>query len=245
MLIGHIKEIVRHPVKSFHGESVQKTKVMDYGLYGDRSHAFLDETRPGKFLTITQFQEMVRYKARFTRFIGEELLEEYPKVEIITPDGKVFYWGVEELTKEIENKSKRKVSPISYTPLHVPIGAIEEEHIQLVTDASLNKLKEVWGKKEINYQRFRPNLLISLKDKVPFIEEQWFGKRMKIGQNVEIQLKRHCERCMIINVDPDDAERDSSLLKTVVKERNNHFGVYASVMKTGEIHVGDEVLLFD
>ncbi|HEK9104135.1 TPA: MOSC domain-containing protein, partial [Bacillus pseudomycoides] len=60
---------------------------------------------------------------------------------------------------------------------------------------------------------------------------------------VEIQLKRHCERCMIITVDPDNTERDSTLLKTVVKERNNHFGVYASVVKTGEIHVGDEVLL--
>jgi uncharacterized protein len=90
MLIGHIKEIVRYPVKSFNGESVQKTKVMEYGLYGDRSHAFLDKTRPGKFLTITQFPEMVRYKARF---VGEELMEEYPRVEITTPEGKVVDWG--------------------------------------------------------------------------------------------------------------------------------------------------------
>lgn len=68
---------------------------------------------------------------------------------------------------------------------------------------------------------------------------------MKIGREVEIQLKRHCERCMIITVDPDNAESDSTLLKTVVKERNNHFGVYASVVKTGEIHVDDEVLLIE
>ncbi|KPU52578.1 hypothetical protein AN402_1642 [Bacillus wiedmannii] len=33
MLIGHIKEIVRHPVKSFHGENVNQTKIMEYGLY--------------------------------------------------------------------------------------------------------------------------------------------------------------------------------------------------------------------
>lgn len=66
MLVGHIKELVRHPVKSFFGESVQETQIMDYGLYGDRSHAFLDETRKNKFLTITQFPEMVRYKARFS-----------------------------------------------------------------------------------------------------------------------------------------------------------------------------------
>lgn len=119
MLLGNIKEIIRHPVKSFHGEKVQKTKIMEYGLYGDRSHAFLDKTRPEKFLTITQFQEMVRYKARF---VGEERLEKYPKVEITTPDGRVYDWGNEELTKEIENKSKRKISFISYTPTHVPIG---------------------------------------------------------------------------------------------------------------------------
>jgi hypothetical protein len=241
MLIGHIKEIVRYPVKSLHGESVQKTKVMEYGLYGDRSHAFLDETRPGKFLTITQFPEMVRYKARF---VGEELMEEYPRVEITTPEGKVVDWGDEDLIREIENKSKRKVSLVKYTPSYVPLGAIEEEHIQLVTDASLLKLKEIWGK-EVNYQRFRPNLLISLKEKVPFIEETWFGRRIKIGREVEIQLKRHCERCMIITVNPDNAEQDSSLLKTLVQQRNNHFGVYASVIKTGEIHVGDEVFLLE
>lgn len=242
MLIGHIKEIVRHPVKSFYGESIKETKIMEYGLYGDRSHAFLDETRKGKFLTITQFPEMTRYKAKF---VGEELMEEYPKVEIITPEGKVINWGDKELIKEIEHKSKRKVSLVTYTPLHVPLGAIEEEHIQLVTDASLDKLKEIWGKTEVDSRRFRPNLLISLKEKIPFIEEEWFDKRIKIGKEVEIQLKRHCERCMIITVNPNNAEQDSTLLKTIVKERNNHFGIYASVLKTGKIHIGDEVLLFE
>ncbi|KKO53941.1 MOSC domain-containing protein [Paenibacillus sp. DMB20] len=242
MLIGHIQEIVRHPVKSFRGESVQETRIMEYGLYGDRSHAFLDETRKGKFLTITQFPDMVRYQARFA---GEESMEKYPKVEIITPEGKVTEWGDEELTKEMENKSKRSVSLVSYSPSNVPLGAIEEEHIQLVTDASVDEMKEIWGRTELDYRRFRPNLLISLEKKIPFIEEGWFGKRIRIGNDVVIELKRHCERCMIITIDPEHAERDATLLKTVVKERNNHFGVYASVISTGKIHVGDEVLLLE
>ncbi|WP_299093263.1 MOSC N-terminal beta barrel domain-containing protein [uncultured Metabacillus sp.] len=240
MLIGHIKEIVRHPVKSFSGESVKKTNIMEYGLYGDRSHAFLDDTRKGKFLTITQFPEMVTYKARFA---GEESMEQYPKVEVITPEGKAMNWEDEELLEEIARKSKRTISPITYTPARVPLGAIEEEHIQLVTDASLMKLKDIWGKTDVDYRRFRPNLLISLQEKIPFIEEEWFGRHLKIGSEVEIQLKRHCERCMIITVDPENADRDASLLKTIVKERKNHFGVYASVIKTGQIHLGDEVVL--
>lgn len=240
MLIGQIQEIVRHPVKSFRGENVSQTKIMEYGLYGDRSHAFLDDTKQGEFLTITQFPEMVQYQARF---VGEEKIEKYPKVEIITPEGRLFDWGAEELTKELESKSNRKISPIIYSPTHVPIGAIAVENILIVTDASLNSLKEIWGKAEINHRRFRPNLIISLEEKIPFIEETWFGKTMKIGNEVEIQFNKYCKRCMIITVDPDSAKKDSSLLKTVVKERNQNFGVYAKVIKTGKIHVGDEVRL--
>jgi uncharacterized protein len=109
----------------------------------------------------------------------------------------------------------------------------------------LDYLEELWGGKEIDVRRFRPNLFISLIDKVPFSEEKWMGRRIKIGSEVEIQLVAHCQRCMIITVNPDNAELDSSLLKTVVKERKSNFGVYASVIKTGEIQVGDEVLLLD
>lgn len=82
-------------------------------------------------------------------------------------------------------------------------------------------------------------------NKKPFLEEKWFGKRLQIGDRVELEIKRHCERCMIITVDPTDSKRDPSLLKTVVKERKNHFGVYASVIRTGEISLGDQVFLKD
>lgn len=242
MFIGHIKEIVRHPVKSFRGESVQKTKIMNYGLYGDRSHAYLDETKDGDFLTITNFQEMVRYKAEF---VGEESVDEYPKVKVTTPEGKVIDWKDQELIEELENKSNRKISTINYSPTRVPIGPIAVEHVLLATDASLEKLKELWGKDEVDMRRFRPNLFISLKDKVPFIEEEWIGRCIKIGTEVEMELVGHCKRCMIITVDPDNAERDPSLHKTVIKESNGNFGVYASVIRTGDIHVHDEVHLMD
>ncbi|MGG0720179.1 MOSC N-terminal beta barrel domain-containing protein [Robertmurraya massiliosenegalensis] len=240
MLIGEIQEIVRHPIKSFDGEKVQKSKIMSYGLYGDRSHAYIDKTRNGKFLTIAHFPEMVRYKAKF---VGEESIEEYPKVEVTTPEGKVLDWEDAEIISEMENKTKRELSTIQYSPSYVPIGPIAVEHILLVTDASLVNLKETWGNDDIDFRRFRPNLFISLNEKKPFIEEEWIGRRIKIGSSVEIQLVSHCPRCMIITVDPDNSERDPSLHKTLIKERKNNFGVYASVIKTGEIYVGDEVVL--
>lgn len=241
MLIGYIRDIVRYPVKSFRGESVNKTNVMNYGLFGDRSHAYLDESRPGKYLTITQFPEMVRYKAGF---MGEENLNKYPPVRITAPDGKQVPWNDEQLIKELEQHASAEITPVQYSPIHVPEGAIEEENILVVTDASLMKMKELWGKEELDFQRFRPNLVLSLIKYEPFMEDQWFGKTMKIG-DVELKVKRHCERCMIITVDPESGDRDPSLHKTVISERNNHFGVYVTVLKTGEIAAGDEVYLFE
>ncbi|MFB7641279.1 MOSC domain-containing protein [Peribacillus butanolivorans] len=188
MLVGHVQEITRHPVKSFTGEQVQKTKVMGYGLYGDRSHAFKDKN--GKFLTITQVPEMVRYQAVFS---GEEALDHYPEIQVKTPSGNVLTWGDTAFQEEMDQLLKQEASFVEYSPAHIP----------------------------------------------------WFGKRLQIGDHVELEIKRHCERCMIITVDPTDSKRDTSLLKTVVKERKNHFGVYASVIRTGEISLGDQVFLKD
>ncbi|GGK32236.1 molybdenum cofactor sulfurase [Caldalkalibacillus thermarum] len=239
MLIGHIKSILRYPVKSFSGEQIKKTNVMPYGLYGDRSHGLMDENRPGKFLTLTQWPEMVCYQAKFS---GRESLEEYPQVQVKTPEGKTLIWGDQQLIQELEQRSQRKVSPVNYRPGHVPLGAIEEEHIQLVTDASLTRLSELWGR-EVDVRRFRPNFLIQLIDFVPFIEDTWIGRRLKIGEQVELEVQRHCERCMIITINPADGTRDPSFLKTVVRHRQNRFGVYATVVKTGVVVEGDPVVM--
>lgn len=239
MLVGSIQEITRHPVKSFAGEQVKATKVMDYGLYGDRSHAFKD--KQGKFITITQVPEMVRYQAFFS---GEETLNAYPELKVKAPDGNVLTWGDKAFREEMDLLLRREAEAVEYPPSHIPFGAIEEENILLVSDASIAELTKLWGN-EVDGRRFRHNLVLSLVNKTPFLEESWFGKRIIIGNDVELEIKRHCERCMIITVDPGDSHKDPSLLKTVVKERNNHFGVYASVLRTGQIRLGDQVFLKD
>lgn len=240
MVIGEIGEIIRYPIKSFQGESVQNTTIEPYGLYGDRSHAFLDLTRPGKFLTATQLPEMVAYRARF---IGPESTERFPDIMVTTPSKETYTWGNAALQKRLAEASGRELSAIQYAPHHVPIGAIEEEHLLLTTDASLAKLEELWGE-SVDNCRFRPNIRISLYEPIPFLEETWFGKRLIVGE-AEIIVKRHCERCMIITIDPDTGDRSPSLLKTVAQQRSNYFGVYASVQRTGKISVGDKIYLAD
>ncbi|MEH7220324.1 MOSC domain-containing protein, partial [Bacillus toyonensis] len=52
-----------------------------------------------------------------------------------------------------------------------------------------------------------------------------------------------CERCMIITIDPNTLTLETTLLKTIVQKRNNHFGVYASVIKPGKVNIGDSIVL--
>ncbi|GIP46356.1 molybdenum cofactor sulfurase [Paenibacillus sp. J45TS6] len=242
MYVGRIKEIVRHPIKSFQGERVPCTQVMEYGLYGDRSHAFVHKSNQNQYVTITQLPQMASFQAHFT---GQEIGKHYPPVEVITPEAQKYYFGDEELTRKLEELYKKEIVPIQYEPAHVPLGAIEEEPIQLVTDASITQLEKLWGNDEVDSRRFRPNFVLSLAEQIPFMEEQWFGKRMQIGENVILLIKRPCKRCSIINIDPENAKRDPSLLKKVVTERNNQFGIYASVLRTGIVTEGDEVTLLD
>ncbi|MBD7970730.1 MOSC domain-containing protein [Paenibacillus gallinarum] len=242
MYVGRIKEIVRHPIKSFQGERVPRTQVMEYGLYGDRSHAFVHKSNKNQYVTITQLPQMASFQANFT---DQEDREHYPRVEVVTPLGQKYYFGDEELNRTLEELYKKEIVPIQFQPAHVPLGAIEEEPIQLVTDASITQLEKIWGNNEVDSRRFRPNFVLSLVDQVPFMEEQWLGKRMQIGENVILLIKRPCKRCSIINIHPENAKRDPSLLKKIVTERNNQFGIYASVLHTGIVSEGDEVTLLD
>lgn len=242
MKVGTIKEIIRHPVKSFGGESVAETRLMSYGLYGDRSHAFLDTSRPGKFLTITQAPEMATFSARFA---GKEQDNMFPAVIIRMPDGSSAKWGDPRVAGYLESLTGKKTEQIQYSPKSVPLGPIEEEHLQLVSAASLRKLGEMRGR-EVDHRRFRANIILDIEGSVPFAEESWFGKKLIIGSGGSvIMIKRHCERCQIITVDPEDAGKDAALLKMVAKERSNHFGVYASVVRTGPIRTGDAIYLAD
>lgn len=240
MKVGTVREIVRHPIKSFHGENVSNTRIMDYGLYGDRSHAFIDNSNKGKYLTITQFQELARYHARFKE---EESMNGYPIVEVETPEGKLLDWEDDALRLELERKSGRSLSPIRFTPTAVPIGAIERAPLHIVSASSIAEMERLWGEGTIDWRRFRPNLLLTFDDETPFVEETWCGREVKIGQEAIIRLEGLCDRCMIITVDPENGSKAPSLLKTVVKERRKHFGVYASVLKTGNIQVGDSIYL--
>ncbi|SFL77391.1 hypothetical protein SAMN03159341_109236 [Paenibacillus sp. 1_12] len=236
--IGEIIEINRYPVKSFAGERVQISKVETYGLYGDRSYAFIDETKEGwdSYITARNIPEMLGYKAEF---IGESLESELPQIQVTSPTGQNFIWN-EDLLDEIQRHFKKKITMRSYEPQKSELMAVDTSSILIITTTSLRKLEEMWGKR-LDLRRFRANLIVSLDDD-SFNESDWIGKRLVVG-NTELQVDLFCRRCSMITIDPDTLKLDTTLLRKVNEEMNLNFGVYASVVKTGQIHVGEKVYI--
>lgn len=238
--IGRIAQINRYPVKSFAGESLASCRIDAYGLYGDRSRAFIDETKSGwdQYFTARNSASMLGYTAKLTS--GDEG-GAFPKVRITAADGRKLEWD-ESLLAEIQALSKNKLALKQFSPVHDELLGVDEGGILVITDKSLRRLEELWGK-PLDGRRFRANLLIETNEEAGD-EQDWIGKQLKIG-DVVLDIQSACSRCSMITIDPERLDRDSSLLKTVNEYMQLAFGVYASVRKTGAISAFDEVQLTD
>ncbi|WEG13249.1 MOSC domain-containing protein [Pullulanibacillus sp. KACC 23026] len=237
-LIGKIKEMNRYPVKSFKGETLDSTRIEKNGVYGDRCFAFIDETKSGwhRYITARQIPAMLSYQARLSH---EGFNDPFPKLQITTPEGHFLTWN-DDLLKEIQAYTKKKVSMINLKPTGSDLLAVDEASLLIVTTASLNKLEHLWGK-PLDSRRFRANLVIAVENE-ELNENEWIGKKLKIN-DVTLSIDSFCERCAMVTLDPETIDRDKSLLKTINDDMNLKFGLYASVTQTGHIHKDAPVYL--
>ena len=115
--------------------------------------------------------------------------------------------------------------------------------INLLTTASLQKMAQLNPSAIWDVRRFRPNFLIETSDELDgLVEAGWAGRVLRVGE-VELKLEIPCARCGMTTHAQKDLPKDSSILRTVVKEGNQNMGVYASVISGGSVNVGDVVEL--
>ena len=88
-------------------------------------------------------------------------------------------------------------------------------------------------------RRFRLNIMLATD--TAFIENQWCGAKLHIGDAV-IEIIDHVGRCAAINVDPATATRETDYL-AIMRDNfgHSHLGVFGRVIKKGDICTGDSV----
>jgi uncharacterized protein YcbX len=118
--------------------------------------------------------------------------------------------------------------------------------IHLVTTTSLRMLARLSPSSDVDVRRFRPNVLVDTSDADGdgFPEADWLGKRLTLGNGVEVEVVAPCPRCvMVTRRVGDDLGQDRPLLRTIVREADQNLGVYATVVNGGRIAEGDRVAL--
>ena len=134
--------------------------------------------------------------------------------------------------------------PMSVATFQNPPGTFFDcFSLLLMTDASLKTLQSAAPESEIDVRRFRPNLVLET-SATGYPEQSWAGRRVRIG-SCELQLTVPCPRCVMTTHGFADLPRDTSIMRTLVRECRHELGIYADVITPGEIRLGDTLTWMD
>lgn len=265
-LVGHLKALWRYPVKSMQGEALEVSKVGKQGLVGDRTYALWDvkTSRVASAKNPKKWATLLDCQATFEE--TPEMGEPMPPVHITLPIGATVTSTQPDINPLLSNWIEREVQFLSSVPekpsldqywpdvegreyrdtvieLLMPEGTFFDScPIHAVTVATLERLKALYPMGEFEPCRFRPNLLIDTQaDQAEFVENNWIGKILSIGDSVMLKIDTKCPRCVVTTLAQNGLPQDLDVLRTTAKYNDVMAGVRLSVMQGGTIQKGDEV----
>jgi hypothetical protein len=245
------------------GEGLNAAHITPRGLLGDRSYALCD-TKTGKVVSAKnprKWPNLFSYRAAYTNPPEHGL--GMPPVRVELPDGSFAVSSkpdfapvlssalgrpvgllvtppqdaqLEEYWPDMEELANRDV----VTDEAMPQGTFFDLAIlHILTTGTLDRLRELNPRSRFEPRRFRPNLIIATGDQKGFVENAWIGETIAIGPEVRIQVTGPCPRCVMTTLPQADLPNDPGILKTAAQHNEVRVGVYASVVQTGMIRLGD------
>jgi uncharacterized protein YcbX len=236
-----VLELWRYPVKSMQGEVLQAAEIGPEGITGDRQWALFD-LDTGFGLTARRVPDLL---------FGAGRLRADGSVEVVLPDGTVTDDdGVlsDWLGRRVELRRAAPLTEGAEGPTYEsPVDDEAPDHddwelwqgapgpfhdsprirLSVVSTGTLGG----WDRR-----RFRANILLDGAG-----EEEWEGREAALGE-VRLRFGRPIARCvMTTRPQPGGIARDTSVLKTVHRERDGLLAVRAAVLAPGTVRVGDEL----
>ena len=263
-----IVSLWRYPVKSMQGEELNACVVGDRGLLGDRAYALVDAA-DGKIASAKnprKWPHLFAFRAGYPEAPHAE--NEAAPVRITLPDGTVLDGArpdlsailkpilgrdavlkaappdkpvLEEYWPDLEGLNHRD----TVTDETMPAGTFFDlAPVHLLTTATLARLGSLYPQGRFEVRRFRPNLLVALEGEPrAFVENDWVGRTLLVGNEVRLRIIRPCGRCVMTTLPQVDLPHDSGILRTAVRHNSGNVGVYATVLQGGTVRGGDGVRL--
>lgn len=231
MIIGTVKEIWRYAVKSMAGEQLESCTVGWRGIPGDRGWVLTDATT-GKFATGGKNPLLMQCSARYREPPENGFI---PHVDMRFPDGVTAGSDLPDIDTRLTELLGKPVS-LSASALGDQFDAYP---IHVLTTASLERMSRLNTQAKWDVRRFRPNFLIETGQGIEgLVEFDW--KSVRLG-NVELRCEMPAERCAMTTHAQAELPKDPSVLRSIVEAADQNLGVYASVIKAGEVRIGDPV----
>ena len=263
---GSVVTLWRYPVKSMMGEELNACEVTDRGVLGDRAYALVDPTN-GKVASAKnprKWGNLFSFRARYET--STRLGDPVPPVIITLPDGFALNSMEDHVDKTLTGALGRDVTLETAVPEEpsleeywpdiedldyrdtltdeaMPAGTFFDLAVlHILTTATLDRLRELYPEGRFEARRFRPNILIEASSgENAFVENDWIGRSISIGEEVQLAITEACPRCVMTTLPQGDLPRDRGILRTAAKHNDVHVGVYAAVTHGGMIRSGDKV----
>src|SRR2546421_579723 len=129
------------------------------------------------------------------------------------------------------------------TDFGLPQGTFfDSAFVHVLTTATLDGLRELYPQGRFEVRRFRPNIVVRTPDDANgFVENDWIGSTVRIGDEVRLSVTGPCPRCVMTTLPQGDLPSDPGILRTATKHNQVNVGVYASVLQGGTIRRGDAI----
>jgi uncharacterized protein len=134
----------------------------------------------------------------------------------------------------------------------VPVGAFFDVFpLSVLTTSALAQLAGVQPQSRFDQRRFRMNVIVKTEQR-GFVENDWVGHKLGLGEDARIDVALLDPRCVMTTLAQDGLPRDTDILRTLVRHNKKQVGdlgqfpcagVYAVVAAPGTIRVGDRVVL--
>ena len=259
---GKVGALWRYPVKSMLGEELASVRVAASGLIGDRAFGLIDR-ETGRVVSAKHLRKWPQILA-----CSASALEDRNGVRavITLPYGRRVTTDADDASAILSEALGREVALASTAPdglqleyqwpdlAGLPIRDQLRSHataeglffdgavIHLLTSSSLARLGELCGSSVLDARRFRPNVVLHLVDSSPgFVENDWVGTVVSIGDCVRIRIDEQCMRCSMVTAAQQELAQDIGILRALVEHNQCNLGVRGAVLAGGTMRVGDQV----
>ena len=244
-----IAEIWRYPVKSMLGEQLDQATVGPGGIQGDRCWAVVDR-ESGVSLSAKRYPDLLQCQAWTT---DRGVMIRVPDSgEYLASSADVAHVLSDLLERNVTTRSAEATETIQHefptdgesedeTFLYMPETAafFDCAPLQLLTTATLNKLRQLLPSSIIHPARFRPNFLVET-SATGFVENDWVNNEVILG-SLRCQVYDDTRRCIMVTIGQEDFPQDMDVIRAIVQSNERRAGVALKTQSSCLVSRGEGV----